>query len=876
MSWLVQEGFFSGEVSPRAYPLSSAAHIKRGAKVARNALLTGQGTMVKRSGSRHVAFTDTLTGDAITIPYKTTGGGKYIVVLSEKVGSTDVVLKVIEGYSFIGFADTETHGPIPASDDATHYNTPYTVAEIPEIHYFQSSNILFLLHPKHPPHYLERTTDSTGNETWNYGLAPFYDTSPQVDYHDTGIGLTVDPANQVITSSTDLFSPEDVNTIWKYGGPSIDDYPAGSYFSVLKYLSPTQIEYRDEWFWPIDENNWGTDATDWCGPFELSGVTISGGGTAWEGDGWVHQVNGITRSDGLPVDHSMIGTILRRARYWIVVGVVPATNTLNVLRLNTYGPGETVNLTGELYEMGTRHGVKRPYYACGGTWSGGGSDFDSLLTTDGVVMSSGGDFLPVTHEQHFDGVDGVATIGGSVFVQGGVGRVTSKNEDGSYNFTSTVSRSHCGPTFRLGIGMSKGSGFPSVGTNHQGRSVLAGYQGKYSEAITIGKSGEPLNFSLGRANAGDGMLLKAVGEGRVSWVDSNRDLLVGTESAEFRASGVPITPDSTILMKTSAYGGRRVMPVRLGATTVFVGRDGKSLYQSSYNDRGDTYDAMDMTDLADHLFTNDTIEQVVMVSQPDVLVWVRLSSGTLCALNWKPATEAVGWTSFKTGNTTLSGATDVVNWISTLPALTAGASHDNLWVVVDRVNGANTHKAIEAFGTIYTLDQEATYSISETLAGDGATSTEVLSSHLQSQQVQVLVDGVYLGEVSLDATGSAQLASFNIASSASTLTLGRKVFFELVPMVMETAIGRSPTHGKRRNYSRILVYVQNTRGLEIESYAIDPVPLAPPTEAVPVLGGWVDVPVLTDYGTHPVITISQSVPYQIEVSAVNAEVSFGD
>jgi len=196
--------------------------------------------------------------------------------------------------------------------------------------------------------------------------------------------------------------------------------------------------------------------------------------------------------------------------------------------------------------------------------------------------------------------------------------------------------------------------------------------------------------------------------------------------------------------------------------------------------------------------------------------------------------------------------------------------------VVDRVNGANTHKAIEAFGTIYTLDQEATYSISETLAGDGATSTEVLSSHLQSQQVQVLVDGVYLGEVNLDATGSAQLASFNIASSASTLTLGRKVFFELVPMVMETAIGRSPTHGKRRNYSRILVYVQNTRGLEIESYAIDTVPLAPPTEAVPVLGGWVDVPVLMDYGTHPVITISQSVPYQIEVSAVNAEVSFGD
>ena len=89
-------------------------------------------------------------------------------------------------------------------------------------------------------------------------------------------------------------------------------------------------------------------------------------------------------------------------------------------------------------------------------------------------------------------------------------------------------------------------------------------------------------------------------------------------------------------------------------------------------------------------------------------------------------------------------------------------------------------------------------------------------------------------------------------------------------------MGRSPTHGMKRNYSRILVYVQNTRGLKVEQYGIDTVPAASPTQSVPALGGWVDVPVLTDYGTHPTITITQEVPYQIEVSAVNAEVSFGD
>jgi hypothetical protein len=101
-------------------------------------------------------------------------------------------------------------------------------------------------------------------------------------------------------------------------------------------------------------------------------------------------VDGISFSDGRPVDNSLLGTFILRVRYWIIVGVVEATNSLIVLRLNTYGPTEYPAATGFLWEMGTRHGVKRPYYATSGTWSGSGSDFKSLLTTDGVVMSSGG------------------------------------------------------------------------------------------------------------------------------------------------------------------------------------------------------------------------------------------------------------------------------------------------------------------------------------------------------------------------------------------------------------------------------------------------------------------------------------------------------
>ena len=279
-----------------------------------------------------------------------------------------------------------------------------------------------------------------------------------------------------------------------------------------------------------------------------------------------------------------------------------------------------------------------------------------------------------------------------------------------------------------------------------------------------------------------------------------------------------------------------------------------------------------------------------MGSQPDVLLWVRFSSGNVCVLNWKPATDVIGWSSFRTGNTTLGGAGNSVNWISVLPSLTAGESHDNLWAVVDRVKTVAgeettyetvTYKAIEAFGRIYTMDQEITYDTIQpegvVMNEDGFNTTGVVANHLAGQTVQVIVDGVYLGEVTLATlNAAANISHFGIPTTASKLTIGRPVFYELVPMVLETVVGKAHTHGKRRNYSRVIIYVQNTRGMQVEQYTTDTVPSATVTDAVPVVGGWVTIPVITDYGTQPVITISQSVPYGIEVSAMNSEVSFGD
>jgi len=881
MAWQVQESFSSGEMSPRALPRASLPQVQSGAKTVLNAFITAYGAAQKRYGSRFVTFSDyqpdaanadLVGGEAIAIPYETTTGGKYMVVLT-KVASDDTLatLKVMEGYTYLAFADDQAHGPIPAVSpaDNTKYNTFYLLSELQDIQYFQSSNTLFILHPAHPPLVLERRVVS-GNEEWLYQVAPFVDTSPRVHTEGNTVAITLNTQDLEATSTSPLFVPEDDGSFWRVGGSKPDSFYS-EWIKVTKYRSPTQIEFEVVTNLTTEPTP-GTNLLDWCGPF-VAGDEVASGLT-WDSVVW----NVIVEASGPTFDSTWVGKLLVRSSG--AVGLVTDNLSNGNLQVWVLKTGTTTAAT-TVYEMGTRRGVKRDYYTTNSTGAGGTA----------TLRGSSKNWLPAGHDDHFDGDAGAATRGGTVFVNDGVVSVTSAIAGDSYAYSVRTidSMGYIGPTFALGLGMSKGVGFPSVGTSHQGRSVLAGFtggeagRGEYSENLVVSKPGEPLDFSQGDGSDTDGILLVARDGGPIQWVDSNRDLLVGCDRAEYRVNGVPVSPTTAALIKTSSYGSSRVMPARLGAATLYVARDGRSLYMATYSDMQDTYDVADVTDLADHLFVNESIAQLIVTTSPDILVWVRTKSGKLRVLNWKPSTKVMGWSRVETG------APDTVDWISSRPTQTAGTAHDNVWAVIQRKWGGGsaggaqdkTYRSIESFGEIYTMDQENTYTGDEltavltSTAGDLPAQLDI--SALTGQTVQVVADGVYYGDVTFAyGGGGVDVSGLGMAAMPTSLTVGRAVSYKVEPCIQETDVGRGTTHGHRRNISRILVYVQNTRGIVVEGYAMDAVPGTPASAAVPVVGGWVSVPVIGDYGSQPVITVTQTAPYQIEVCAVNMEVSYGD
>jgi hypothetical protein len=119
-------------------------------------------------------------------------------------------------------------------------------------------------------------------------------------------------------------------------------------------------------------------------------------------------------------------------------------------------------------------------------------DFDLILSSN--------DFLPAGHETPFDG-DGSLTLGGSVDVTGGSGRVTDHTTGTKvYACTATSDRAYFGPG-NIGIGYSYGTGFPTVGASHQGRLFLSGFSKEYQNIILGSRSGEPDDFNTGPNDA---------------------------------------------------------------------------------------------------------------------------------------------------------------------------------------------------------------------------------------------------------------------------------------------------------------------------------------------------------------------------------------
>lgn len=216
----IQYGFNGGQLGPRLQGRSDLARYGMGCNILTNFLPTYQGPAVKRSGFRHVKIVKDSTKKTRLIPFEFSREQAYVLELGEGylrvykdsgtvlestvsitgvTAANPVVVTAANSYSagdqvFItGSAQTELNGryhtvanPTGANfelsgEDGTGRSTgsggtaarvyeiedgvssnslPWLEAELFEISFVQSADVLYLAHGNHPPHKISRTSDT--------------------------------------------------------------------------------------------------------------------------------------------------------------------------------------------------------------------------------------------------------------------------------------------------------------------------------------------------------------------------------------------------------------------------------------------------------------------------------------------------------------------------------------------------------------------------------------------------------------------------------------------------------------------------------------------------------------------------------------------
>lgn len=433
---------------------------------------------------------------------------------------------------------------------------------------------------------------------------------------------------------------------------------------------------------------------------------------------------------------------------------------------------------------------------------------------------------------------------------------------------------------------------------HQERTFVGGFE---SNAATIdaipeaqdlpltvmaSKAGELTNFSTGGTDSdGFSFIISSKNSGIVCWMKSLfNQLFIGTTEEEYVVTDIPIQPNSVNVQRQSSYGStRNIEAVIFNQDILFVGKDGKTIRSLTFRDSRKRYESVDMLRFAKHLTKLDTISRMERVKSSFERLFVTTASGKLYCFSALDENGVYGWNTWANSNFTYN---DIL-------ATKDDSGNPALWARVTMTTGSGTaSKAVlMTSDTNYTnrrmdLITEHTGSDIQNAAYHGVinVSTDLLG---KTVSYIVVANGVeaYYGEATVRTiTGSSATGIYfgdtppygtDLTPNPTKVFIGLPYTFSLVPHIPEVDIpGKGSTSGRNKNISRVRVYFNAARGGVVEGNSI--LKADDGLNLVQDSPGFYSVAVIGEYGPQPQVTISQSVPYEFEVSGFNAEYDYGD
>ncbi len=279
-----------------------------------------------------------------------------------------------------------------------------------------------------------------------------------------------------------------------------------------------------------------------------------------------------------------------------------------------------------------------------------------------------------------------------------------------------------GPSFDWEEGaLSTLRGWPVCVCFHQDRLVIGGSR-DLPNRLWLSRTGDLYNFSTGTGLDDEAISFGLMSDqvNAIRGVFSGRNLQVFTSGGEWMVSGDPLTPASIQLTRQTRIGSpvaRLVQPVDVDGSTIFAARNGRGVYEFTYTDVQQAYQANDLALVASHLMQTPVS---MAYDQQRRLLHVAMADGSLATLTLFRAEQVTAWTAQAT-----PGAFRALAEIEGV-----------VWAVVERLGS----QRLERFDDALNLDAALTGS-----AGAEQARWSGLG-HLQGQAVGVLADGAPRGD----------------------------------------------------------------------------------------------------------------------------------
>lgn len=805
----LQSSFNGGEVTPEFFAQIADAKFKSGAKTLRNFIALPHGPAQNRPGTQFV--------------HEVKDSSKRTRIIPFSFSETQTMAVEIAA----GFFRFHTNGATLESSPGVPYEiaNPYAEADLMDIHYVQSADVMTLVHPNYNPRELRRL----GATSWTLSTIVFAPrVTPPIRVIPPGVvGTTYEYKVTALIPVTDTAG---VTTI-------TESLPTALASITAEESSATPNKMADG----VHTN---LSCTSYAGASAYRWYRNRGGGTFW----LIGQTDKPLFRDSRATIESTTVSAPAASAYAAPAGFAAAYVNLAALESQLNGTATGAGATVYSYVVTSVYGSEES----------GRSNIKQItnnLLTTGQYNTLVWPFMA--------GATSYRVYKESSGLYGFIGETDyiAFKDDNIAPDLSRTPPAHEDPFDQAG-------NFPAGVCYFEQRRCFAGTDNK-PQNLWMTKTGtESVMASSLPVRDDDRISVKLAARqaDAIRHLVPLSDLIALTNAAEWRVTSVnqdAITPTSISIKTQSFVGASNVQPAVVNDSMIYAASRGGHVREFGFSWQQNGYRTGDLSLRAPHLFDGLTIVDMAYSKAPTPIVWFVSSIGRLLGLTYVPEQQVGAWHWH-----------DTDGLFESCCVVTEG-EEDVLYVVVKRTIGGATKRYVERLHSRAFTALEDAFFVDSGLTYDGAPATTISGlGHLEGKTVAILGDGavrpqrtVSGGAITLDQPASVAHVGLPITADLETLPIAVQI---------DNAWGTS----RVKNVNRAWVRVYRSSGLFVgpsadrlteakqrttEAYSLPPA----------LRSELIEVVVKPNWQEDGAVFVRQANPLPLTVTGLSVEVEIG-